>query len=336
MKKLLSLLLVLCIALTFVLVSCSKNTATASTPAAPTATAAPAAPAEKKFVVGICQLVQHPALDSATQGFKDALVAAFGDKVVFDDQNASGEATNCSTIINGFVAKNVDLILANATPALQAAASATATIPVLGTSITHYAVALELDDWNGTVGTNVSGTSDLASLADQALILKDWFPKAKKVGLVYCSNEANSIFQIQEIEAQFDAMGILTKRFAFTDSNDITSVVQKACDFSDVIYIPTDNTAASNAEAIANVVIAAKVPVIAGESGLCSGCGIATLSIDYHDLGLKTGEMAVKILKGEAKVSEMPIEFAPATKLYNADMCKNYGIDPVSGYAPIE
>lgn len=287
------------------------------------------------WTVGICQLVQHPALDSATQGFKDALKAELGDKVVFDEQNASGEMNNCSTIINGFVSKNVDLILANATAPLQAAASATSTIPVLGTSITHYAVALELDKWDGTVGTNVSGTSDLASLKDQAQILKDWFPNAKTVGLLYCTAEANSIFQIEEIEKYFAQLGVTTKRFSFTDTNDITSVTQKACDSCDVIYIPTDNTAASNAEAIANIVIASKTPVIAGEANLCAGCGIATLSISYYDLGVATGKMATKILAEGADISKMPIEFAEATKMYNAEMCKIYGLTPVAGYNPI-
>ncbi|MCQ2397726.1 MAG: ABC transporter substrate-binding protein [Sphaerochaetaceae bacterium] len=289
-----------------------------------------------KFTVGMCQLVQHPALDAATQGFKDALNEALGDRIAFDEQNASGEMNNCSTIINGFVSKNVDLIMANATAPLQAAASATSSIPVLGTSITHYAVALELDSWNGTVGTNVSGTSDLASLKEQAQILKEWFPDAKTVGLLYCSNEANSIFQIEEIEKYFAEMKIKTTRFSFTDTNDITSVTQKACDSCDVIYIPTDNTAASNAEAIANVVIASKTPVIAGEANLCAGCGLATLSINYYDLGFTTGKMAVKILTEGADVSEMPVEFAPAVKMYNADMCKIYGITPKAGYTAIQ
>lgn len=289
-----------------------------------------------KFTVGICQLVQHPALDSATKGFKDALKEALGDKVVFDEQNASGEINNCSTIINGFVSKNVDLILANATPALQAAASATSSIPVLGTSITHYAVALELDSWNGTVGSNVSGTSDLASLKEQAEVLKEWFPNAKTVGLLFCSNEPNSVFQIEEIEKHFAAMGIRTSRFSFTDTNDISSVTQRACNSCDVIYIPTDNTAASNAEAIANIVIASKTPVIAGEESICKGCGIATLSINYYDLGVTTGKMAARILAEGEDVSKMPIEFAPTSKLYNADMCKIFGLAPKAGYTAIQ
>ena len=289
-----------------------------------------------KYTVGICQLVQHPALDAATQGFKDALVKGLGSDVVIDEQNASGEATNCSTIINGFVAKNVDLILANATAPLQAAASATSTIPVLGTSITDYASALEIDGWTGTVGTNVSGTSDLAPLSEQAAMIKELFPTAKKVGLLYCSAEANSVYQVEEMEKYLAALGITTVRFSFTDTNDVASVAQKAADSSDVIYIPTDNTAASNTEAIANVVIPAKTPVVAGEEGICSGCGGATLSISYYDIGYATGEMAVQILRDGADVSKMPVQYAPqVTKKYNAEICDKLGIAAPAGYVAI-
>ena len=289
-----------------------------------------------KYTVGICQLVQHPALDAATQGFKDALVKGLGSDVVIDEQNASGEATNCSTIINGFVAKNVDLILANATAPLQAAASATSTIPVLGTSITDYASALEIDGWTGTVGTNVSGTSDLAPLSEQAAMIKELFPTAKKVGLLSCSAEANSVYQVEEMEKYLAALGITTVRFSFTDTNDVASVAQKAADSSDVIYIPTDNTAASNTEAIANVVIPAKTPVVAGEEGICSGCGVATLCISYYDIGYATGEMAVQILRDGADVSKMPVQYAPqVTKKYNAEICDKLGIAAPAGYVAI-
>ena len=289
-----------------------------------------------KYTVGICQLVQHPALDAATQGFKDALIKGLGSDVAIDEQNASGEATNCSTIINGFVAKNVDLILANATAPLQAAASATSTIPVLGTSITDYASALEIDGWTGTVGTNVSGTSDLAPLSEQAAMIKELFPTAKKVGLLYCSAEANSVYQVEEMEKYLAALGITTVRFSFTDTNDVASVAQKAADSSDVIYIPTDNTAASNTEAIANVVIPAKTPVVAGEEGICSGCGVATLSISYYDIGYATGEMAVQILRDGADVSKMPVQYAPqVTKKYNAEICDKLGIAAPAGYVAI-
>ena len=233
----------------------------------------------KTYNIGVCQLLQHPALDAATEGFQAALTEKLGDAVTFDVQNASGESANCATIVNGFVSSDVDLILANATAPLQAAASATADIPVLGTSVTDYATALEITDWTGVVGNNISGTSDLAPLDQQAEMLKELFPDAKKVGLLYCSAEPNSEYQCDVIDRYLKEYGYEVKRYAFTDTNDVASVAQSAADASDVIYIPTDNTAAANTEAIANIVIPAKVPVIAGEEGICSGCGVATLSI---------------------------------------------------------
>lgn len=288
------------------------------------------------YTVGICQLVQHDALDAATQGFKDALTKELGDKVTFEEQNASGEPSNCTTIVNGFVSSKVDLILANATAPLQAAAAATSDIPILGTSVTDYASALEIDGWTGTVGGNISGTSDLAPLDQQAAMIQELFPEAETVGLLYCSAEANSQYQVDVISGYLADLGLTAVPYAFTDTNDVASVAQAACQGSDVIYIPTDNTAASNTEAIANVVLPAGVPVVAGESGICSGCGVATLSISYYDLGYTTGEMAAKILTGEADVSEMAIQYAPeVTKMYNATNCETLNISIPDGYEPL-
>ena len=308
MKKLMALILALAMALT--MVACgSKDTNTGKDSET------------KTLKVGVVQLVQHEALDAATKGFTDALKDALGDKVEVEVKNASGDANTCGTIVNGFVSENVDLIMANATPALQAAASATSTIPILGTSVTDYATALEISDWNGTVGGNISGTSDLAPLDKQAAMLQELFPDAKKVGMLFCSSEANSKYQVDEVTKLLTAAGITCTEFAFTDSNDVSSVTQKACDESDVIYIPTDNTAASN------------TPVIAGESGLCKGCGVATLSIDYYELGKITGQMAAKILTGEADVSTMPIQFAPSvTKQANMANCEKLGITVPADY----
>ena len=344
MKKALALVLA---ALLLVSMAACTGTAPAATTAAAAETTAAAeteateASAEtesgKTYTVGICQLVQHPALDAATQGFKDALTEALGDAVSFNEQNASGESVNCATIVNGLVASQVDLILANATAPLQAAASATADIPVLGTAVTDYASALEIDNWTGTVGGNISGTSDLAPLDQQAAMLRELFPDAKTVGLLYCSAESNSKYQVDMIRGYLEQAGLTCEEYAFTDTNDVASVTQKACDSSDVIYIPTDNTAASNTEAIANVVLPAGVPVIAGEEGICSGCGVATLSISYYDLGYATGKMAVKILTGEADISTMPVEYAPqVTKKYNAANCETLGVTVPDDYAAIE
>ena len=344
MKKALALVLA---ALLLVSMAACTGTAPAATTAAAAETTAAAeteaseASAEtesgKTYTVGICQLVQHPALDAATQGFKDALTEALGDAVSFNEQNASGESVNCATIVNGLVASQVDLILANATAPLQAAASATADIPVLGTAVTDYASALEIDNWTGTVGGNISGTSDLAPLDQQAAMLQELFPDAKTVGLLYCSAESNSKYQVDMIRGYLEQAGLTCEEYAFTDTNDVASVTQKACDSSDVIYIPTDNTAASNTEAIANVVLPAGVPVIAGEEGICQGCGVATLSISYYDLGYATGKMPVKILTGEADISTMPVEYAPqVTKKYNAANCETLGVTVPDDYAAIE
>ena len=344
MKKALALVLA---ALLLVSMAACTGTAPAATTAAAAETTAAAeteaseASAEteagKTYTVGICQLVQHPALDAATQGFKDALTEALGDAVSFNEQNASGESVNCATIVNGLVASQVDLILANATAPLQAAASATADIPVLGTAVTDYASALEIDNWTGTVGGNISGTSDLTPLDQQAAMLQELFPDAKTVGLLYCSAESNSKYQVDMIRGYLEQAGLTCEEYAFTDTNDVASVTQKACDSSDVIYIPTDNTAASNTEAIANVVLPAGVPVIAGEEGICSGCGVATLSISYYDLGYATGKMAVKILTGEADISTMPVEYAPqVTKKYNAANCETLGVTVPDDYVAIE
>ena len=289
-----------------------------------------------QYTVGICQLVQHVALDAATQGFIDALNEALPGQVTIENKNASGEPNNCATIVNGFVSEGVDLIMANATGALTAAASATADIPILGTSITAYGVALDMDNFSGTVGGNISGTSDLADLSKQADMILEWFPETQKVGLLFCSAEPNSKYQIDEVAKHLADKGIETKQFAFTDTNDVASVTQAAADYSDVVYIPTDNTAASNTEAIANVLVPAGVPAICGEEGICSGCGVAALSISYYDLGVTTGKMAAKILTGEADISTMPIEYTDATPKYNAAMCEQLGITPLEGYTAIE
>ena len=294
--------------------------------------------ASETYVVGICQLVQHEALDAATQGFKDVLVETFGeDGVEFQEGNASGDSANCATIVDGFVSSGVDLILANATASLQAAAAATNEIPVLGTSITEYGVALEIDGFNGTVGGNISGTSDLAPLDQQAAMIQELFPDAKNIGILYCSGEPNSVYQADVVKAELEKADLTVKIYTFADSNDVAAVTKTACDENDVLYIPTDNTAASCTEAINNVAQPAGVPIVAGEEGICKGCGVATLSISYYELGRTTGEMAVKILKGEADISTMPIEYYPnPVKKYNATLAQALNVTIPDGYEAIE
>lgn len=291
---------------------------------------------EKKYNVGICQLVQHEALDAATKGFKDALKEKLGDNVKFDEQNAQGDSATCATIVNSFASSNVDLILANATAPLQSAAAATSTIPILGTSVTDYATALDISDWKGKTGVNVSGTSDLAPLDEQAAMINELFPDAKKVGLVYCSAEPNSQYQVEVVTEELKKLGYECTSYSFVDSNDISSVVNGAVENSDVIYIPTDNTAASSTGVIDNICKPAKVPVITGEEGICEGCGVATLSISYYDIGYKTGEMAYEILKEEKDVKDMEIEYAPeVTKKYNPENCEALGITVPDDYVAI-
>ena len=329
-KKCFALLLAL--AMTLALAACSGDDA--PQPGAGDQADTPPADAAS-YMVGISQYVTHPALDAATEGFRDALNELLPGQVEFDYQNAAEDIPPCATIATSFVSDGVDLIMANATPALQAAAAATADIPILGTSVTEYGVAFGIKDFSGTVGGNVSGTSDLAPLDQQAEMIKEWFPDAQKIGLLYCSNEDNSQYQVDTVQSYLEGMGYACTQYAFSDSNDIAAVCQTAADNSDVLYIPTDNSAASNTPVIDNI-CRGNIPVFCGEEGICAGCGVATLSISYYDIGYKTGEMAADILTGKADVSAMPIEYAPEfTRKYNAVTCDALGLTPPDGYEAI-
>ena len=336
MKKILAL--VCAVLMVLALTACGQTAAPAQSEA-PAESAAPAdAPVEapESYTIGICQLVQHPALDLATQGFKDALTELLGDSVTFVEQKASGDSATCSVICTQFVSDEVDLIMANATAALQAAASATADIPILATSITDYGTALSIEGWTGTTGMNISGTSDLAPLDGQAAMLNELFPEAKTVGILYCSGEPNSKYQADTIKPMLEGYGYTVTEYTFADSNDVSSVTATACSEVDVLYIPTDNTAASCTEAINNVALNAKTPIIAGEEGICAGCGVATLSISYYDIGYATGEMAYEILVNGADVSTMEVQYAPQfTKEYNASICETLGVTVPEDYAAI-
>lgn len=290
------------------------------------------------YVIGILQQLEHAALDEATQGFQDACTELFGEgNVTFDVNNGQNEQSNCATIANDFVAQGVDLILANGTTALQCSAAATNTIPILGTSITDYGTALDITDWTGTTGTNISGTSDLAPIDEQEDMLLELVPDAEKVGILYCSAEPNSEYQAKLFAEALEEDGIDYAEYTAADSNEIQAVTTTAVAECDVLYIPTDNTMASNTELINNVCEPAGVPVIAGEQGICSGCGIATLSISYYDIGYKAGEMAYDILVNGADVATMEIESAPnVTKMYNPVLCESLGITVPEGYEAIE
>ena len=293
------------------------------------------ADAEGKYKVGIVQQLEHPALDAASLGFQEKLTELTDGNVVFDYQNAQGEQTNCTTIATKFVSDGVDLIMANATTALQSAAAATADIPIVGTSVTDYVTAGVVES-NEAPGRNVTGASDLAPIDEQIAMLMELIPDVQKVGILYCSAEPNSIYQSELAQAELDKAGVAWAEYTAADSNEVQSVVTKAISECDVLYVPTDNTMANNTEIIRNVAVPAGVPVIAGEEGICAGCGVATLSISYYDLGVKTAEMAAQILKGEADISTMAIAYADKqTPKYNAAICEALGITPVEGYEAI-
>jgi putative ABC transport system substrate-binding protein len=315
------------------LAACGEGTGDAGNGAAGTDAGA----AKDVYHIGICQIVEHPALDEATKGFEEALKAKLGeDHVEFDFQNAQGEQTNATTIVNAFVANNVDLILANATPPLQAAAAATNEIPILGTSVTDYATALEISGWTGATGRNISGTSDLAPIDAQEKMLVELFPNVQKVGILYCSNEANSKYQAELFSAALTADGIAFTEYTIADTNELQSVVTGATQECDVLYIPTDNTMANNTEAINNICQPAGIPIITGEENMCKVCGVATLSISYYDIGYKTGEMAYEILVNGADITTMPVEFAPqVTKEYNAEIAAALNVTIPEDYKAI-
>ena len=301
-----------------------------------------AALAEDTYTVGVVQLVQHPALDAATQGFVDALTEALGDKVTIDVQNAQSEPATCSTIATSFVANEYDLILANATPALQACVSATTTIPILGTSVTDYATALADENMDATVGTgiNVSGTSDGVPAQLYADCLLELVPEAKKVSVLYCSAEANSVLQADQFIECMKATGVECTVFTFADSNDLQSVVTAAADGFDAMYIPTDNTAASNMTIIANVCQPAGLPVICGEENMMSNGGLATVSISYYNIGYVAGQMAYDILVNGADIATMPIGYADQpVKEYNPEYAAAIGFtvpDTYVAFVPAE
>ena len=296
------------------LAGCGGGSSSGSSAPASTSSESGSSAAEggQVYRIGICQLVQHEALDRATAGFQDALVELLGEgNVEFDVQNAQGDSNTCSTIANGFVSDDVDLIMANATAALQACSNATTDIPVVATSITSFSSALDIEMGTGAdalTGINVTGTNDLAPLDRQAQQIKDIFPDVQNVGILYCSAEVNSVYQAVHIGEYMDQLNIAHQDFTFSDSNDLQSVVQDAVTKCDVLYIPTDNTAASNAGLIDSVARPAKVPIITGEESPCKLCGLASLSIDFYEIGHRAGEMAYEILVNGADPATMPVE----------------------------
>ena len=258
------------------------------------------------YTIGIIQYMEHDALDQATEGFRDYLTEKLGDSVTFDYDNAQGEQTNCGTIVTKFVSDGVDLIMANATPAVQAAREATSTIPIIGTSVTDYVESglIESDD---APGGNVTGASDLNPVDVQVELMQALCPDVQTVGIVYCSAEANSEIQANEATAAFEAAGYTVRTYTAADSNELQSVFTQACTEVDAFYEPTDNLIANNMELVRNITVPAGKPVICGEESMCLTGGLATYSISYYDLGYAAGEQAYNILVNGADPATTPI-----------------------------
>lgn len=282
--------------------------------------------ASQEYNIGVLQFVEHPALDAANKGFCDVLEES-GLNIKIDQQNAQNEQANCQTVASKFVTDKKDLILAIATPAAQACASETSEIPILVTAVTDPADS-KLVDSNEAPGGNVSGTSDLTPVADQFNLLKEILPDAKKVGILYCSAESNSVFQANLAKEAATKLGLEAIEATVSNSNEIEQVTRDLCGKVDVIYAPTDNMIAAGMSTVTMVANDLKIPTIVGEEGMVENGGLATQSISYYELGRKTGEQAVKILKGEAKTADMPIEYVPGDAIsVNEDTAKEIGVD---------
>lgn len=274
------------------------------------------------FTVGICQLMVHDSLDQATKGFQDALTEAMtaAGKTVKIDPQIAGEANLCTTVVNTFTAKNVDLIMANATPALLAAANATTKIPVLGTSVTDYN-----DTFAGNMPANVSGTSDAVPFAEQAQMMIDTLKlvSGDKVGVLYCINESNSKIQYEAVKALFEQKGIVVEAYTFSEITELQALVTSMADACKAVYIPSDNTVAQNDSIVGNICSDKKVPVYTSYGGkVC----YASLAIDYYQLGVETGKMAAEILLGTAQISDLEVKTLTPTTVYNEELCNTLGI----------
>ena len=285
-----------------------------------------------KYSVGIIQQMEHGALDAATKGFQDKLTELLGDEVAFDYKNAQGEQTNCTTIATKFVSDGVDLIMANATTALQSAAAATADIPIVGTSVTDYVTAGVVDS-NDAPGRNVTGVSDLSSIDAQIDVLLQFCEADTKVAVVYCSAEPNSIYQADLAAAYLEKLGRDHAVYTVADSNEIQAVMTNAVGECGAVYIPTDNTLANNMEIVKNVTVPAGVVSFAGAEAMCQEGALSTLSISYYDLGVRAGEMAYEILVNDADPAAMPIAFVSEgiTPKYNADIAAELGVTVPEG-----
>lgn len=322
MKKIISLTLAIAMLCGCMLFAGCTNSQTATT-TEPDQAATGESATGTSYSVGICQLMKHDSLDQATQGFIDALteaIEATGSTVDIDTQVA-GDANLCTTVVNTFTAKNVDLIMGNATPALLAAANATTDIPVLGTSVTDY-----MDTFGGSIPANVSGTSDAVPFAEQAQMMIDSLKlvAGDKVGVIYCTNESNSVVQYNAVKELFEAAGIVVEAYTFSESTELQAVATSAAENSKAIYVPSDNTVAENDSVVGTICNEKNVPVYTSYGG--SIC-YASLAIDYYQLGVETGKMAADILLGNKSVSDIEVATLIPTVTYNQELCAQLGIE---------
>ncbi|MGN0135724.1 ABC transporter substrate binding protein [Anaerotignum sp.] len=290
------------------------------------------------YTIGIVQQMEHGSLDAATQGFMDKLTELLGEEnVTFDYQNAQGEQANCTTIATKFVSNGVDLIMANATTALQCAAAATGDIPIVGTSVTDYVTAGVVDS-NDAPGRNVTGVSDLASVEAQVDVLMQFCdPEDTKVAIIYCSAEPNSIFQADLAKTYLDSLGVPYAEYTVADSNEIQSVVTNAVSDCNAVFVLADNTLANNMEIVKNITVPAGIPSVAGAEAMCQVGALSTIAIDYYDLGVKAAEMAYDILVNGANPAEMPIEYMTdgIVPKYNPEIAEALGVEIPEGMEPI-
>lgn len=283
----------------------------------------------KVFTIGVAQLVTHPAMDAALKGFQDGLAQAGfkeGENVTYDIQNAQGEQSNCVTIANTFANKKPDLILAIATPAAQAVAKVITDTPVMITAVTDPEES-KLVKSNKAPGGNISGTSDKTPVKDQIALIKEIIPNLKTVGIMYCSSETNSQIQAKWAQDACKELGLSSRDFTVSNSNEIQQVAQSMVGKVEAVYIPTDNMLASGMKNVVAVTNDAKLPIITGESGMVKNGGLCTVGINYEKLGFQTGTMAAKVLKGEAKPADLPIEYQEDYDIsYNSETAKKLNI----------
>lgn len=293
------------------------------------------APAQDNPTIGILQYISHGALDEAREGFIAGLADngyVDGENITIDYQNAQGDQSNLSTISDRFVNDQVDLVLAIATPAAQAIAGKTTELPILATAVTDYVVA-RLVDSNEAPGGNVSGTTDMNPVKEQIELLVEFVPDAKTIGVLYTSSEDNSILQAELAKEAIEGLGLNYVEVTVTNSNDVQQATQSIVAQCDAIYIPTDNVFSSAMPVVHGVTSESKTPVVCGETGMTQVGGIATLGTSYYELGYQTGEMAVKILKGEAEPATMPIESAKSFEYYvNGAIVEELGIKVPAKY----